>query len=87
MENGDIKDAQIQASTEKAGFEASKGRLNGNSCWMPKENKATEYIKVTFVTKVTIVAIATQGSPIEECWVESYSFQWFDHMLNSKNKV
>ena len=87
MENGDIKDAQIQAYTAKAGFEAWKGRLNGNSCWMPTQNKDTEYITVTFVTKVTIVAIATQGSPVKECWVESYSLQWFDDMLNSKNKV
>lgn len=88
MENNHIPDARITATSAKPGYEASKGRLNGNSCWMPDKNKNTEHLKVEFVTKVTIVAIATQGSPIDDCWVESYTYQWFDgSQLNNGLKV
>ena len=78
MENNHIPDASIVASSEKSGYEAAKGRLNGKSCWMPTQNKDSEYLEVSFSNKVTIVAIATQGSPIDDCWVESYSFQWYE---------
>ena len=87
MENGKITDAKIEASSAKLGYEAGKGRLNRNSCWMPTQDKATEYIKVTFVTKVTIVAIATQGAPNDDCWVKSYSFQLFNGSLIDNAKV
>lgn len=87
MENNHIPDARITATSEKRGYEASKGRLNGNSCWMP-DKQNTEHLKVEFVTNVTIVAIATQGSPIDDCWVKSYTYQWFDgSRLNNGPKV
>lgn len=76
MESGTIPNVQIQASSTRTGYDAWRGRLNGNSCWMPAKNKDTEYIMVTFVTKVTIVAIATQGAPMDGCWVKSYSIQY-----------
>jgi len=43
---------------------------------MPLKNKATLYIRIAFVTKVTIVAIATQGAPDTFCWVKSYYIHW-----------
>jgi len=87
MENNHIPDASIEASTEKLGYEAAKGRLNGTSCWMPTQNKDTEHLRVNFAAKVTIVAIATQGSPIDDCWVERYSYQWFTGTLHDSPKV
>ena len=73
MESGAIPNANIGASSEKTGYEAWRGRLNGQSCWMPTNNKNTEFITVTFATIVKIVAIATQGAPVDGCWVESFS--------------
>lgn len=87
MENNHIPDSSITASSEKPGYGAKKGRLNGNSCWMPTKNQNTEYLTVDFATKVAIVAIATQGSPIEDCWVERYSYQWFTGTLHNSLKV
>jgi len=87
MENNHISDASIVASTETPGHAAAKGRLNGKSCWKPNQNKDTEHLTVSFAAKVTIVAIATQGSPIDDCWVESYSFQWFTGNLIDNPKV
>ena len=87
MENNHIPDARIEASSEKPGYEAAKGRLNGYSCWMPTQNKDTEHLRVNFATQVIIVAIATQGSPINDCWVERYTFQWFSGNLHDGPKV
>lgn len=72
MESGAIPNANIGASSEKTGYEAWRGRLNGQSCWMPANNKSTEFITVTFATVVRIVAIATQGAPMDSCWVKSF---------------
>ena len=76
MESGAIPDARIQASSTKPGYDAWKGRLNGQSCWMPANDKTTEYIRVTFATVVNIVAIATQGAPMDGCWVKSFSVRY-----------
>ena len=72
MESGSIPDGNIQASSTKTGYEAWKGRLNGQSCWMPANDNTTEHIRVTFATVVKIVAIATQGAPLDGCWVKSF---------------
>ena len=89
MESGAIPNANIGASSEKTGYEAWKGRLNGPSCWMPANNKTTEFIVVTFATLVRIVAIATQGAPMDGCWVKSFSIHYYaagatviDHKVN-----
>ena len=76
MESGAIPDANIQASSKKTGYDAWKGRLNGQSCWMPAYDNKTEYIMVTFAPFVRIVAIATQGAPKDGCWVKSYSIKY-----------
>lgn len=76
MESGAIPNINIQASSTKTGYDAWKGRLNGISCWMPARNLNTEYITVVFVAKATIVAIATQGAPMDGCWVKSFFIKW-----------
>lgn len=76
MESGAIPNANIGASSEKTGYEAWKGRLNGPSCWMPTNSKTTEFIRVTFAKVVRIVAIATQGAPMDGCWVKSFSIEY-----------
>ena len=72
MESGAIPNERIKASSTKTGYHPWDGRLNGNSCWMPAQNTNSEYITVKFGAQVNVVAIATQGAPIESCWVKSY---------------
>ncbi|XP_078378835.1 EGF-like repeat and discoidin I-like domain-containing protein 3 isoform X3 [Oculina patagonica] len=76
MQSGAIPDGSIQASSTKPEYDAWKGRLNGQSCWMPAQNDNTVFIKVIFVTKVTVVAIATQGAPLDGCWVKTYKIRY-----------
>ena len=76
MESGAIPNGGIKASSTKTGYDPWDGRLNGNSCWMPAQNSNSEYITVRFASKVTVVAIATQGAPIKSCWVKSYIIRY-----------
>ena len=88
MESGAIPDDKITASTFKTGYEARKARLNRNSCWMPLQNRNTEYIKINFTSVTNVSAIATQGAPNDGCWVTSFSLQWFvNNRLVTDQKV
>lgn len=88
MESGDIKNDQVKATSVKEGFDAWKGRLNGQSCWIPGKNSNTEYISVSFSSAKTIKAVATQGAPKQDCWVTSYTVQWqYADSLSSFRKV
>jgi len=88
MESGAIPDDKITASTFKTGYEARKARLNRNSCWMPMQDKNTEYIKINFTSVTNISAIATQGAPNDGCWVTRFSLQWFvNNQLVTDRKV
>ena len=88
MENGDIPNENINGSTSLSGYEAWKGRLNGKSCWRPAQNLDGEYITVTFASKKTVIAIATQGSPDDKFWVQRFTYQYFaDASLKDPNKV
>lgn len=88
MENGDIPNDNIEGSSSLRGYEAWKGRLNGKSCWKPTQNIDGEQIKVTFTSEKTVIAIATQGSPNDDCWIESFTYQYFTNAsLKDPNKV
>lgn len=88
MENGDIPNDNIESSSSLRGYEAWKGRLNGKSCWKPTQNIDGEQIKVTFTSEKTVIAIATQGSPNDDCWIESFTYQYLANAsLIDPNKV
>lgn len=88
MENGDIPNKNIEGSSSLSGYEAWKGRLNGKSCWRPTQNTPSEYIAVTFASKKTVIAIATQGSPNDKFWIKSFTYQYLANAsLKDPNKV
>ncbi|CAH1265975.1 DCBLD2 [Branchiostoma lanceolatum] len=61
MANGDIEDNQISASTEKAGYEAYKGRINGPRAWQPDVVNTNQWLQVNFNNRTIITGIQTQG--------------------------
>ena len=88
MENGDIPNKNIEGSSSLSDYEAWKGRLNGKSCWRPAKNKDGEHITVTFASKKTVITIATQGSPDDNFWIKSFTYQYFaDASVKDPNKV
>ncbi|XP_078678959.1 lactadherin-like [Branchiostoma floridae x Branchiostoma belcheri] len=61
MANGDIEDNQISASSEKSGYEAYMGRLNGPRAWQPDVANTNQWLQVKFNNRTIITGIQTQG--------------------------
>ncbi|XP_078595287.1 uncharacterized protein LOC144872727 [Branchiostoma floridae x Branchiostoma japonicum] len=76
MENGDIEDSQISASTEKTGYEAYKGRLNGPRAWQADVANTNQWLQVNFNTRTIITGIQTQG--LWGGYVKSYRLLYGD---------
>ena len=97
MENGQIKNKQITASTFFKHHEPSEARLNaeGGRGWHAKYFKKTEYLQIDFESEVNITGVATQGVSSEEYfYVTEYKLNmskdgivWHEYTENNKSKV
>nr|XP_058960030.1 uncharacterized protein LOC131786985 isoform X4 [Pocillopora verrucosa] len=83
MENGDIKDAQITASSEFDGNHAAKqGRLNflavpGKAgSWSARTNDVNQWIQVKLPGYTKITRFATQGRNAFNQWVKQYKLEY-----------
>ena len=82
MEDGQIKDDQIDASSEwdKKYTGASSARLNKPSqgrvsttrAWSPQEDDQEQWIGVNLGDATTMVGLLTQGREGPEAWVTEY---------------
>jgi hypothetical protein len=81
MENGEILDAQITASSEWANeYGAVNARLNlqrpGHSyAWVPFTNSGS-WLQVDFELQATISEVLTQGRGDNPQWVKSYNLSY-----------
>ncbi|XP_028414254.1 EGF-like repeat and discoidin I-like domain-containing protein 3 [Dendronephthya gigantea] len=66
----------MSSSTEKNGFSASKGRLNGEDFWRPDDDNQNQWLQVDIGKKELFTAIATQGSGSNRYWVKTYSISY-----------
>ena len=97
MENGQIKNKQITASTFFKHHEPSEARLNagGGEGWHAKYIDKTEYLQIDFESEVNITGVATQGVSSEEYfYVTEYKLNmskdgivWHEYTENNKSKV
>lgn len=89
MENGQIKDAQITASSEYSVQHAAKfGRLNFKASgskqggWSAAYTAANQWIQVDLVKYFIVKGIATQGRNGYNQWVTKYKLQYSDDGVN-----
>ena len=78
VENGDIKDGNIQASSiyyDNQAFSTYKGRLNGNSYWATNGGINEPWIQADIGYQTYVSGVATQGYPQE--WVTSIKVSTF----------
>ena len=78
MESGAITDAQITASSQwNSGYSGAYARLNHQSVWAAKSNKANQWIQVDLSNMMTVKGVATQGRDISflQC-VTKYKLQY-----------
>ena len=87
MENGEILDAQITASSEYASNHGtSNARLNlqrpGNShAWVPRSASGS-WLQVDFELQATISEVLTQGRGDYPQWVKSYTLSHSNNGLD-----
>lgn len=89
MENGEILDSQISASSEwDANHGAINSRLNFQAqgrrqgAWSSRFNKADQWLQVNFELQATITEILTQGRSNANQWVKSYTVSYSNDGVN-----
>lgn len=98
MENGQIKNDQITASTHFTKYEPYEGRLNakGGLGWQAMYTRDIEYLQIDFKKEVNISAVATQGVQFktDAKYVTEYKLNisddgitWKEYKENEKPKV
>ncbi|XP_038047394.1 uncharacterized protein LOC119721398 isoform X2 [Patiria miniata] len=80
MENGRIPDEAITvtSSVDVLNNGGGEARLSNQAAWIASKGDPTPYIQVDlgYIAKVT--GIATQGDPVGQNWVTSYSLEYSD---------
>ncbi|XP_035247102.1 macrophage mannose receptor 1 [Anguilla anguilla] len=74
VEDGNVTDAQLSASSSRSGMGPQKARLNGNSCWMPSEPR-NSWIQVDLGEAKKVTGITIQGCPGADNWVTTFKIQ------------
>ncbi|KAK5617685.1 hypothetical protein CRENBAI_001663 [Crenichthys baileyi] len=75
VEDGNITDFQLSASSSIGSFTANKARLNGNSCWMPSGSATSSWIQVNLGQTRKVTGIVIQGCPHNDHWVTKFKLQ------------
>ena len=89
MENGEIPDSQISASSE---YDANHGAINSRlnfraqgrrqGAWSSRPNNLKQWLQVNFVRQATVTEILTQGRSNANQWVTSYTVSHSNDGLN-----
>ncbi|KAM6975835.1 uncharacterized protein LKV04_015092 [Tautogolabrus adspersus] len=86
VEDRNISDSALSASSSMGGFSPSQARLNGNSCWRPSGSASSSWIQVNLGQTRKITGIVIQGCPQYDYWVTKFKIQhsmdgttWTDH--------
>ncbi|XP_061732556.1 macrophage mannose receptor 1 isoform X2 [Nerophis ophidion] len=75
VEDHNVTDSQISASSSMGSYTPNKARLNGNSCWRPLGNPAGSWIQVHLGQKRKVTGIVIQGCPNNDYWVTRFKMQ------------
>ena len=76
MENGEIPDNKIAATSELTA--AKNGRLNytSGSSWCARPSDTNPYLQIDLKTLYVICAVSTQGNSQADHWVKNYTLQF-----------
>ena len=74
LENGDILDTQLKASSNSP--DAINGRLYNTSSWCSLTTSSMEYLQIDLGNVKTVTGVATQGDPSSKNWVKTYALSY-----------
>jgi len=78
MESGKIPNASVTASSQKSPLEPPEyARLHFNKgAWTMEPIGNNPWLQVAFGTDTQVTGISTQGHPLFQYWVKSYSLRY-----------
>ncbi|XP_062410864.1 macrophage mannose receptor 1-like [Sardina pilchardus] len=74
VEDGNVTDAMLSASSSMSGKGPAQARLNGASCWMPSTS-SNSWIQVDLGASKKITGVVVQGCPTADFWVTTFKVQ------------
>ncbi|XP_038845355.1 macrophage mannose receptor 1 [Salvelinus namaycush] len=74
VEDGNVTDAMLSASSSQSSHGPNGARLNGGSCWMPS-NPLNSWIQVNLGEAKKITGVVIQGCPTADHWVTKFKIQ------------
>lgn len=75
VEDGNITNSQLSASSSVNPFTPDKARLNGDSCWMPSGAATSSWIQVNLGETRKVTGIVIQGCPQGDNWITKFKIQ------------
>ncbi|KAM4528248.1 uncharacterized protein PAE49_000185 [Odontesthes bonariensis] len=75
VEDRNISDFQLSASSSIGSFTPRNARLNGNSCWMPSGSPTSSWIQVNLIQTKKVTGIVIQGCPQNDHWITKFKIQ------------
>lgn len=76
MEDYNISDTEITASSFQGGYSPQNARLHNKSAWVPSKMDTYEWIQVRFLRQVPITGVTTQGEQGANAWVKTYGVRY-----------
>ncbi|KAM8872531.1 uncharacterized protein ACB058_004460 isoform 1-T1 [Synchiropus picturatus] len=75
VEDRNISDSQLSASSSSRQHPPSHARLNGNSCWISSGSATSSWIQVNLGQKRKVTGIVIQGCPQLDNWVTKFKLK------------
>ncbi|KAK1883605.1 Macrophage mannose receptor 1 [Dissostichus eleginoides] len=92
VEDGNITDSQLSASSSIGFYAPNKARLNGNSCWMPSGTSTSSWIQANLGQTRKVTGVVIQGCPQNEHWITKFKIQhsmdgttWTDYTADGQS--
>lgn len=78
LENNEIHDSSITASSQDSNYRASKGRLYQQGSWIAYPYGAEQWFQVDFVNRTKVTGVAIQGSGYKDwkLWVSKFKLAY-----------
>lgn len=92
VEDGNITDSQLTASSSDGHFTPNKARLNGDSCWVPSGSATSSWIQVNLGETRKVTGIIIQGCPQNDYWLTKFKLRhsmdgatWTDYTADGES--
>ncbi|XP_063066766.1 macrophage mannose receptor 1, partial [Engraulis encrasicolus] len=74
VEDGNVTDSMLSASSSTSGKGPTQARLNGASCWMPS-TASNSWIQVDLGASKKVTGVVVQGCPTADHWITKFKIQ------------